>query len=453
MKKPGTQQHRFPTGLEIAQSYADGKNNPVEVAKRALAKAAEVPSVFLSVTPERALREAEASAERWRKGVPLSALDGVPIAWKDLFNIAGTVTTAGSKVFSERPAATADAPLVASASAAGLVCIGKTGLSEFAFSGLGLNPHFGTPTNPYLDHGTRVPGGSSSGSAIAVVMGIVPIAVGTDTAGSIRVPSALNGLTGYRASRIRYDGRDSINLAPSFDTIGPLAQTVTDCVAFDNVLGGVCPDSSSPASLEEKLFIVDPSLTSRYGVTAEVEENFRAFLSHLKRNGAVIEERELQSFADIYALIRDRGWPGGLEAFALHRALLDSPDAKRIDQRVRARLEANRYVPSGRLTELRERRAQLMRSFAVEIGDATVAMPTVAHVAPPIADLEKDPDLFARVNLATLALTMLGSFLDTPAIAMPTGEDALGLPTSVQLMRRQNDDEKLLQLGLAIESV
>ena len=116
MTKPGTQQHRFPTGLEIAQSYADGKNNPVEVAKRALAKAAEVPSVFLSVTPERALREAEASAERWRKGVPLSALDGVPIAWKDLFNIAGTVTTAGSKVFSERPAATADAPLVASLS-------------------------------------------------------------------------------------------------------------------------------------------------------------------------------------------------------------------------------------------------------------------------------------------------------------------------------------------------
>ncbi|TCF98631.1 amidase [Paraburkholderia strydomiana] len=452
MKKEGQQQQRrFPTGLDIARSYADGKSNPVEVARSALAKAKDVPSAFLSVTTERALREAEASAQRWQIGAPLSALDGVPVAWKDLFDIAGTVTTAGSKVFSERPAATADAPLVASTSAAGLVCIGKTALSELAFSGLGLNPHFGTPTNPYLDRGTRAPGGSSSGSAIAVAMGIVPIAVGTDTAGSIRVPSALNGLTGYRASRVRYDGRGSINLAPSFDTIGLIAQTVADCVAFDNVLRGACRDSSSPATLEGKKFIVDPSLTARYGVTAAVQTNFRAFLEELERNGAAVEERELQSLADIYTLIRDRGWPGGLEAFALHRALLDSPDAERIDQRVRVRLEANRKVPPERLDELMEHRNRLSRLFAAEVGDATVVMPTVAHVAPPVAELENDPELFARVNLATLAITMLGSFLDTPAIAMRSGLDGVGLPTSVQLIRPEGDDAKLLQLGLAVE--
>ncbi|MPW19247.1 amidase [Paraburkholderia sp. CNPSo 3157] len=443
--------YRFQTALRLARSFSEGKVDPVEVTRHALAKAEESPSVFLTVTAERALNEAAESAARWQNGKPLSALDGVPIAWKDLFDIAGTVTTAGSRVFSERPIATADAPLVAMAAASGMVCIGKTTLSEFAYSGLGLNPHFGTPTNPFLDNGRRAPGGSSSGAAIAVAMGIVPIAVGTDTAGSIRVPCAFNGLTGYRSTRGRYDARGTISLAASFDTIGPIARNVADCVAFDDALKRATTPQT-PHTLEGARFIVDPSLVARYDVTPDVERNFHGYITRLKHLGAFVGERELNSLGDVFKLIRERGWMGGLEAFALYRDLLDSPDAQRIDQHVRARLELARDVPVSRLEELQLRRTELRKSFALDLGGATLAMPTVAHVAPDLSKPERDPELFIRVNLATLAMTMLGSFLDTPTIAMPTGADPSGLPTGVQLMRQEGDDLKLLSLCLSIEA-
>jgi len=136
----------------------------------------------------------------------------------------------------------------------------------------------------------------------------------------------------------------------------------------------------------------------------------------------------------------------------MHRALLDSPDAKRIDERVRVRLEANRTVPSGRLEQLLARRKDLIVVFAKEAAGATLVMPTTPHVAPLLAPLETDPDLFSRVNLQTLAMTMLGSFLDTPAVAMPSGVDADGLPTSAQLMRAQDDDDALLRIAAALEA-
>jgi aspartyl-tRNA(Asn)/glutamyl-tRNA(Gln) amidotransferase subunit A len=169
------------TAVALSHAYASGRADPVEITEAALERAALAPAVFISMTPDRARAEAAASARRWKQGMPLSALDGVPVAWKDLFDIADTVTTAGSAVHAARPVARRDAPLVAAAARAGLVAIGKTNLSEFAYSGLGLNPHFGTPVNPTLDHGSGVPGGSSSGAAVAVATGIVPIAIGTDT--------------------------------------------------------------------------------------------------------------------------------------------------------------------------------------------------------------------------------------------------------------------------------
>lgn len=440
------------TATELSRAYAVGEADPVEVAEAALLKARAAPAVFLTVTAERARLEAAASAQRWREGRPLSALDGVPVAWKDLFDIAGTVTTAGSAVFAEHPNAAQDAPLVAAGTRAGMVCIGKTGLSEFAFSGLGLNPHFGTAINRSLDSGRRVPGGSSSGAAVAVASGIVPIAIGTDTGGSIRVPSAFNGLTGYRASADRYSRSGMVALSPTLDTCGPLASNVTDCIAFDAaVRANQLPLPIDTAALDGTRFIVDPDLFERYSVTPIVAENFERFVMRVEEAGAVIERKPLDVLAAVRDLIRDYGWLGGLEAFAMHRVLLDSPDATRIDQRVRARLEANRAVVSGRLEYLLARRSELIDAFAKETAGATLVMPTTPHVAPLLAPLESDPDLFARVNLQTLAITMLGSFLDTPAFAMPSGVDATGLPTGVQLMRAQHDDDALLRIASAVE--
>jgi aspartyl-tRNA(Asn)/glutamyl-tRNA(Gln) amidotransferase subunit A len=441
------------TAAALSRAYATGEADPVEVAQAALSKALAAPTVFLTVTAERARLEAVASARRWRDGRPLSALDGVPVAWKDLFDIAGTLTTAGSAVFAEHPPATRDAPLVAAGTRAGMVCIGKTGLSEFAFSGLGLNPHFGTATNLALDGGRRAPGGSSSGAAVAVAAGIVPIAVGTDTGGSIRVPSAFNGLTGYRASGARYSRDGMVALSPTLDTCGPLAANVIDCIAFDAAVRAIQPPSPTDAvALTGARFIVDPDLFERYAVTPAVAENFERFVARLEQAGAVIERKPLAVLAAVRDLIRDQGWLGGLEAFAMHRALLDSPDAARIDPRVRVRLEANRAVPSDRLAQLLARRRELIETFANETAGATLVMPTTPHVAPVLAPLEADPDLFARVNLQTLAMTMLGSFLDTPAVAMPSGVDVDGLPTSAQLMRVQGDDNALLRIAAALEA-
>jgi aspartyl-tRNA(Asn)/glutamyl-tRNA(Gln) amidotransferase subunit A len=440
------------SALQLARAYASGNADPVTVVEEALAKASAVPAVFLSVTAERARHEAAASAQRWREGRPLSALDGVPVAWKDLFDVAGVITTAGSAVYATLPAASADAPLVAAAARAGMICIGKTGLSEFAYTGLGLNPHFGTAINPLLDGGRRVPGGSSAGAAVAVATGIVPLAIGTDTAGSIRVPSAFNGLTGYRASGARYSRDGMVGLSATLDTSGPLAIDVADCIAFDEAVRSVPSSASATAGVAAMRFIVDPTLFERYAVSPAVAENFDRFVSKLEQAGAVIERRALATLAAVREVILELGWLGGLEAFAVHHALLDSPDAVRIDPRVRTRLEANRAIPADRITQLLAERSRLIVDFARECAGATLLMPTVAHVAPLLAPLEADPELFARVNLQTLAMTMPGSFLDTPVIAMPTGVDSDGLPTSVQIARSQGEDDALLEIARAVEA-
>jgi aspartyl-tRNA(Asn)/glutamyl-tRNA(Gln) amidotransferase subunit A len=450
-----TQPAQTASAVTLAAAYADGSANVEEVVRQSLAAARDANSAFVSIDEARALDEARAAAARWRDGCPASALDGVPIAWKDLFDIAGSVTTAGSALFRARAPATVDAPLVAASVRAGLVGIGKTNLSEFAYSGLGLNPHFGTPFNPAFDAtveggGHRAPGGSSSGSAIAVAMGVVPIAVGTDTAGSIRVPAALNGVVGYRASRARYAQQGMTGLSRSADTIGPLARTAADCAAFDAVVRGR-EAVGALRDLRGQRFVVPTGWQARFAVTDAVAGNFMRFLARLAKAGARMDEAPVVAFDAACDLIGERGWFGSLEAFETYRGVLDSADAERIDQRVRTRLELSRGVPSSRLGELLADRERLIARFGDELAGATLLLPTLPHVAPECASLEADPERFARVNLETLSMTMPGSFLDTPAFAMPTGVDATGLPTSVQLMRAQNDDDALIALALAVE--
>ncbi|WP_206995741.1 amidase [Trinickia mobilis] len=440
----------FATALALSHAYASRRADPVDTVRSALKRAQQVPALFISTTPERALAEAEASAVRWQNRAPLSPLDGVPVAWKDLFDISGTVTTAGSIVYAGHAPAAADAPLVAAAARAGLIGIGKTNLSEFAYSGLGLNPHFGTPVNPFLDHGARVPGGSSSGAAIAVAAGVVPIAIGTDTGGSVRIPAAFNGVVGYRASTSRYPKSGMTALSKTLDTSGPLARSVADCMAFDAAVRGTTM-AGSAANLKGQRFVVDPSLIERYAVSDAVVANLGRFVERLRDAGAVVDARRFATLEQVHDLIRTHGWLGGLEAFEVHHALLDSPDADRIDQRVRTRLERSRAVPAGHRDYLLARRLELIASFRHELAEATLIAPTVPHVAPERAPLEADPERFALVNLQTLALTMPGSFLDTPAVAMPSGTGEHGLPTSVQLMRAQNGDDALLDIAWSIE--
>jgi len=180
---------------ELGRLFASSGADPVKATEFYLERAKKTEAVFITLTEKRARLEAEAARARWRAGLPLSSVDGIPIAWKDLFDVRQTVTTAGSAVFLDRTPAREDAALVTLTARAGMVCLGKTNLPEFAYSGIGINPHFGTPRNPYDQGIARVPGGSSSGSAVAVASGSAPISVGTDTGGSIRVPCALSDCT------------------------------------------------------------------------------------------------------------------------------------------------------------------------------------------------------------------------------------------------------------------
>ncbi|WP_242194490.1 MULTISPECIES: amidase [unclassified Pseudomonas] len=434
----------------MAEAFASGRSDPVQVLEQALLHASMAPTVFISLTAERARREAEAAAARWRAGQPLSVFDGVPLAWKDLFDVAGSITTAGAAYRREAPAALLDAPSVGLLCRAGMVSLGKTNLSELAYSGLGLNPHFGTPYNPNGSDQPRIPGGSSSGSAVAVAGGIVPIAMGTDTAGSIRIPAALNGVVGYRSSSRRYSRDGVFPLAHTLDSLGPLTRSVRDALVIDDLLNGRA-QTHVARSLKGQRFVLEQGALE--DIEPAVRNNLLRAMDLIKAAGALIEVRPSATFQAALNLIKQDGWLGSFEAFALHEALLDSRDADLLDPRVRRRLEAARSLPASQLLHLIDARRRLQCQLVDELDGAVLITPTVAHVAPPLAPLEADDELFVKTNLATLRLTMPGSLLDMPGVSLPSGRDALGLPTGLLLSAPSGEDARLLRVALSVESV
>lgn len=438
--------------LAMADAFASGSSDPVKALEEMLARVAEVDDVFISLCSARAFREAHSSAARWKAGQPASALDGVPIAWKDMFDVAGSPTTAGASVRRDTSPALLDANVVGLLARAGMVSVGKTNLSEFAYSGLGLNPHFGTPHNPVGLDQPRIPGGSSSGSAVAVAAGIVPIAMGTDTAGSIRIPAAFNGLVGFRSSCRRYSREGVFPLAHTLDSVGPLTRSVRDALSIDDILlGRAKPTSLVPRDLAGQRFWVDQAVIDER-IEPAVRDNLLQCLIVLKNHGALIDLRPSPAFQAALQLIEQQGWLGASEAFALHQSLLDSDAAARLDPRVRRRLEAARAFPASQLVNLYGARKRLQQQITDELDGAFLITPSVAHVAPPLAALEADDELFAQTNLATLRLTMPGSLLDLPGVSLPSGCDALGLPTGMLISAPPGEDSRLLRAALAVEA-
>lgn len=436
----------------MAENFASRRCDPVQVLEQALERAGQVAGVFISMTAERARAEAEAAAARWRAGCPLSPFDGVPVAWKDLFDVAGTITTAGADYRRKAPAALRDASCVARLSRLGMVCVGKTNLSELAYSGLGLNPHFGTPHNPHGRDQPRIPGGSSSGSAVAVASMIVPIAMGTDTAGSIRLPAALNGVVGYRSSCHRYSRDNVFPLAQTLDSLGPITHSVRDTITLDEMLTGR-PPVHTRRSVEGLRCVLDTRLLDDARIEPAVQGNLLRAVERLKDEGVLVEERPCVPFHAALDLIKQQGWLGAFEAFALHEALLDGEDAQRLDPRVRRRLESARHLPASQLVRLYQARLRLQAQLVDDLDGAFLITPTVAHVAPPLAALEADDQLFIETNLATLRLTMPGSLLDMPGISLPSGTDAAGLPTALLLSAPMGEDPRLLEAALRVERV
>jgi aspartyl-tRNA(Asn)/glutamyl-tRNA(Gln) amidotransferase subunit A len=440
------------TAAELGADLRAGRRDAVDLVEETLAAIAAYPdqAIFTKLTATRARVEARAARARLRAGLPLSPLDGVPVAWKDLFDVEGLVTTAGSKALAREAPAKRDAALIEAAGRAGLVLIGLVNMTEFAFSGIGLNPHFGTPRNPNDATVARAPGGSSSGSAVAVASGLVPLAIGTDTGGSVRVPASFNGIVGYKTSTGHFPMDGVFPLSRTLDTLGPFAHTVEDCALVDAALrGAVAPEARRDALSELRLIV--PETVVFEGCQPAVVANFEAALSRLAAHGARVERRPMRQLQAVQDLVAKRGPLLSLEALHVHRERVNSPDAERMDRRVVKRIRLAQAISGVDLVDLLYQRQRLITETNADIDDAFVVFPTTAHVAMPIAPLEADDDVFVRENLKTLRNTALGNFLDWCGVAIPSGVDGDGMPTSFLISAPHGRDTATLSAALTAE--
>ena len=400
----------------------------------------------LTVYRHAARAAADAADARARDGISLGPLDGAILTIKDLFDVAGEVTRAGSKVLEEegKPAA-ADAPVVRALRAGGAVIVAKTNMTEFAFSGVGINPHYGTPGNP-ADR-KRIPGGSTSGGAVAVADGMCEIAIGSDTGGSTRVPGALCGVVGFKPSRQRISTAGVFPLSHSIDSIGPIARSVVDCAKADAVMAGEEWKPLEPAPLANLRVGIAQGMPLE-NLDETVAKRFPQAIDRLEQAGCRLSNEKLP-LLDGMTRVNSRGGVQPAEAFTLHRDRLDRRGAA-IDQNVRTRLERARGISAADYIEMVNERAALIAAMDARLADIDVlAMPTTPIVAPAIEELAP-PDVFARKNAMLLRNTAVWNFFDCCSISLPLPREG-GLPTGLMLVARNGHDHRLLRIAAALE--
>lgn len=441
------------SAIDMAARLEQGSLCPVELVEETFANIrSSDPTIFTELLEDRALREAHASRQRRREGKPLSPWDGVPVAWKDLFDIEGRVTTAGSVVLKSNAPATRDAAMVANANQAGLISIGCLNMTEFAYSGLGLNPHFGTPKNPHGTGPERIPGGSSSGCGVAVARGLVPLAIGSDTGGSIRIPAGLNGVVGYKGSSAAFPQGGTFPLSITLDTYGPLAADVKSCIGAADILNGRAVKMPKPVSINELTFFIPTNVVFEDAQEAVIQ-NFEASVRALEMAGATVTRSVCSEFDEIGKLAREHGYLVGPEALDVHWNLVHSTDAERIDPRILARILDAGDMKARDLIVIHRERAKLMEKNRQTLGEQIVLFPTTPITAPKLEPLEEDDDLYLRTNKLMLRNTALGNFLDWCGIALPNGIDENQMPTSILLSMTGGQDGKLLAAAFAIENL
>ncbi len=411
--------------------------------------AGEGARAFIVVHASQARAMADASDTLRRAGRGLGKYAGIPIGLKDLVDIAGETTRAGSVVLNGAPAATANAPVVARLLAAGFIPMGRTNMTEFAFSGLGINPHHGTPRSPWDRAAGRIPGGSSSGAAVSVADGMAFAGLGTDTGGSCRVPAAMCGIVGYKPTARRVPIAGVLPLSPTLDSIGPLANSVACCAVFDAVLAGEAPGPVAHLPLAG-LRLAVPTNFVLDGLDADVAASFERALKRLADAGAAISAVRFGQFDEI-ARANAAGGFAGVEAYAWHRRLLaEKGDA--YDPQVRRRILRGEAMSGADYLDLLAARNSIRASMdaATREYDA-VLMPTCPLAPPPVARLEADAIEYNRVNLLQLRNPSLGNFLDRCAISLPChvrGEAPVGL----MLMGETMGDARLFSLAASVEA-
>ena len=405
--------------------------------------------IFTRVYTGAALAAARAADERAAQGISLGPLDGRIVSIKDLLDVAGEPTTAGSAVLKNAPPARQDAAVVQRLRAAGCVIVGKTNMTEFAFSGIGINPHYGTPGNAH--DASRIPGGSSSGAGVSVVRGMAEIAIGTDTGGSIRIPAALAGIAGFKPTQSRVPRDGALPLSYTLDTIGPLAASVEDCARADAVLSGNAWQPL-PARQVAGLRVGVPRGWLLSEAEGAVLAAFEQALARLSGAGARVQDLQLDDWLMAPARVQQGGSLASAEAAHIHRALLERTPGQ-LDARVRARIQPGLSVPAPHYVGVLQERARLQREFDAELLDVDLlALPTVPIVAPRIDALQADDAAFMRANALVLRNPSVFNFYDLPALSLPAGR-AGGLPFGLMLVAQRGRDRELLALAAAIEQL
>lgn len=431
------------TAADLGRGIGAGEIDPVALCQTYLDAIAAHPMrdrIYARVTTERALSEAHAAAERARSGHRLSPLDGVPISWKDLYDTAGIATEAGSKLLTGR-VPDHDAVVLANATAAGLVCLGKTHMSELAFSGLGHNPSTATP--PCVNDHDAVSGGSSSGAAASVAFNLAPAAIGSDTGGSVRVPSGWNDLVGLKTTAGRLTLEGVVPLVLKFDTVGPLCRSVEDAGLLLAAMEGRKPADLRQAEVKGRRFAILKTVAMedlRDGPAAA----FEGAIAKLRKAGAVIEEINVPEVDEVMSLA---GVLYTTEAYGLWRDVIEAnPDAMYHEILTRFRLGKQHsgadYIAAA--TRLEVLRGAYDRAVA---GFDAVLMPTTANLPPKLEEIEADHDFYLAENLHALRNTRIGNLLGLCGMSLPTGTPSCGL----MLYCPPDMDELLLRLSAGVE--
>ena len=437
---------------ELGRGIGAGRIDPVELTEAYLEAArrhTHGQRIYVRLMPERAIAEAQAAHARARTGARQGLLDGVPISWKDLFDTAGTVTEAGSLLLEGR-VPDADAEVLVHARAAGTVCLGKTHMSELAFSGLGLNPAYGGNTDPLpgtppnVNDPALAPGGSSSGAAASVAFGLAAAGIGSDTGGSVRVPAAWNDLVGLKTTHGRLSLKGVVPLAESFDTVGPLCRTVEDCARLLAVLErGVATELGGASLSGARFLVLEPYASDvRDGPGAA----FSGALTQLSQAGARIETGRVAGIEEAMGLS-----PAlfATEGYGTWRDVIEAAPDKmypRILERFRGGKDfsAPDYVAAWR--RLRALRALWLAETA---GYDAVLLPTVANLPPDVNRLMTDPDYYVTENLITLRNTRVGNLMGLCGLSLPSGVASCG----VMMLAAPMAEDRLLRLGAAAEAV
>ncbi|VVP15951.1 2-amino-5-chloromuconic acid deaminase [Pseudomonas fluorescens] len=436
---------------EFAQSLADGRTTSEALVKLALirieAHRAAGGAAYISVDAEAALQSARASDLARASGYVPSPLAGLPVSIKDLFDVAGQVTAAGSRLLADAPPARSDALVVERLRAAGAILLGRTNMSEFAFSGLGLNPHYGTPLTPSAEQ--RIAGGSSSGAAVSVALDMAVAGLGTDTGGSIRIPAAFCGLTGFKPSASRAPLTGTFPLAVSLDSIGALSRSVADCILLDQIITGDHLDTRAAPLSGLRLAVTRDFVLDQ--LDACVAAAFERTLDLLAKAGACIRWFD---FPELHELPRINA-AGGLtaaEAWHVHRQWLDSDNAQCYDARVAQRIRRGAAVSAADYLDIKIERQRLITIAGERLGDADAwLMPSVAVVPPKLADLTDD-DAFFATNGLVLRNTSVINFLDGCALNLPC-QRAEELPVGLSIGGLHGQDARVLQVSRAIEAL